>query len=296
MTAYSQILSLYDAYVDRYREPDGSLPEMMQLKRIHTAFVVRNAEAIAEGESFDGLTREVARIAALLHDTGRYEQLRRYNTFKDSESVDHAVFSHDIVTERGWLDRIEAIGEGEGWKDAVLKAVLYHNRRDLPEEIRDPNFAFAARLNCAPLLRLTSLAAHTVRDADKIDIFRVLEERLSDPEWRKDTRAFWNLTIEAAPNPDVVRAIEALRPVDYNAIRSLADFVLIQVGWMISGLFFATSRRLCRERGHLAFRRSFLHQLTDDPAIDRICDLAETKLASTGPRDSCPVGNEGDHR
>ena len=146
MTAYSQILSLYDAYVDTYREPDGSLPEMMQLKRIHTAFVVRNAEAIAEGESFDGLTREVARIAALLHDTGRYEQLRRYNTFKDSESVDHAVFSHDIVTERGWLDQIEAIGEGEGWKDAVLKAVLYHNRRDLPEDMRDPNFAFAARL------------------------------------------------------------------------------------------------------------------------------------------------------
>ena len=77
MTAYSQILSLYDAYVDTYREPDGSLPEMMQLKRIHTAFVDRNAEAIAEGEPFAGLTREVARSAAHLHDSGRWEQLRR---------------------------------------------------------------------------------------------------------------------------------------------------------------------------------------------------------------------------
>ena len=26
-------------------------------------------------------------------------------------------------------------------------------------------------------------------------------------------------------------------------------------------------------RGHLAFRRDFLHQLTDDPAVDEICSL-----------------------
>ena len=279
MTAYSQLLSLYDAYVDTYRGPDGRLPEMMQLKRAHTAFVVRNAELIAEGESFDADTGAVVRIAALLHDTGRYEQLKRYNTFKDSESVDHAVFSHDIVRDRAWLDRIEVVGEGEeakaigeGWKDAVLKAVLYHNRRDLPEEIRDPHVAIDSRL------RLVSLASHAVRDADELDIFRVLEERLENPAWRNDTRAFWNLAIEAAPNPEAVRAIEERRPVDYNAIHSLADFVLIQVRWMISGLHFSTSRRLCRERGHLAFRRKFLHTLTDDPSVDRICDLADEAL------------------
>ena len=53
------------------------------------------------------------------------------------------------------------------------------------------------------------------------------------------------------------------------------DFVLIQVGWMVSGLHFATTRRLCRERGHLAFRRDFLHQLTDDSSVDRLCDLVQ---------------------
>jgi hypothetical protein len=50
--------------------------------------------------------------------------------------------------------------------------------------------------------------------------------------------------------------------------------VLIQVGWMICGLRYPTSRRLCAERNHLDFRRSFLHELTDDPAVDEICDLA----------------------
>ena len=94
----------YDAYVDTFREPDGRLPTMMQLKRTHTAFVVRNAGDIASGESFSEEEREAALAAALLHDTGRYEQLRRYNTFRDADSLDHAVFSYDIVRDRGWLD------------------------------------------------------------------------------------------------------------------------------------------------------------------------------------------------
>ena len=46
-----KLTRLYDGYVDEYRNPDGSLPSMMRLKRIHTGFVVKNAELIADGES-----------------------------------------------------------------------------------------------------------------------------------------------------------------------------------------------------------------------------------------------------
>ena len=257
-----ELTKLYDAYVDTYREADGQLPVMMRLKRVHTGFVVRNAEAIADGEGFTDEEREVALAAALLHDTGRYEQLKRYNTFKDSDSVDHAVFSHDIVVEKGWLEKVEAGGRGRQWKDAILKAVLYHNRRDLPEDMDS----------------LTEVASHTVRDADKLDIFRVLEDQVEHTDWKGDSRAFWNLAVSAPPNPVVVECIENGQPVDYQNIKSLSDFVLIQVGWMISGLHFATSRRLCRERNHLAYRRKFLHQLTDSPVIDRVCDIAARVL------------------
>ena len=271
-----ELTRLYDAYVDTYREADGKLPVMMQLKRVHTGFVVGNAGLIADGEGFTDEEREVSLAAALLHDTGRYEQLKRYNTFRDSDSVDHAVFSHDIVKEKGWLDAVlgnaKEEGQGEQWKDSILKAVLYHNRRNLPEEIEDPPFV------SNPRLRLTSVASHTVRDADKLDIFRVLEDRVENTDWRNDSRAFWNLSASALPNPVVVECIEKGLPVDYQNIKSLSDFVLIQVGWMISGLHFTTSRRLCRERKHLAYRRNFLHQLTNSPAIDRVCDIAARVL------------------
>ena len=251
------LLRLYDEYVATFRGPDGRLPPMMQLKRAHTGFVVKNAALIADGEGFDPLTRETALSAALLHDTGRYEQLRRYNTFRDADSVDHAVLSHDIVKEKGWLEQT-----GAPRADAVLSAVLLHNRRELPDGL-DP---------------VALAAAQTVRDADKLDIFRVLEDQVAHTDWRADSRAFWNLPVSAPPRPAVVACIEGRRPVDYGEIRSLADFVLIQVGWMVSGLAYATSRRLCAARGHLEYRRGFMRKLTDDPAVDRVCDLAAGAL------------------
>lgn len=250
MDALAGLTARYDAYVDTFRV-DGALSPMMALKRLHTEKVVANARLIAAGEGFDAPTTQVCLAAALLHDTGRYEQLRRYNTFRDSDSVDHAVLSHGIVVEQGWLDDVPLPAR------PILDAVLFHNRRDLPEGLD----------------ALTRAAAQTVRDADKLDIFRVLEDQIATTDWRHDCRAFWNLPTTARPNPAVLAAIRAGRPVDYQNIASLADFVLIQVGWMVSGLAYATTRRLCTARGHLAFRRDFLHQLTDDPAVDEICSL-----------------------
>ena len=234
-----KLRQLYFDYVDTFKV-DGKLPPMMELKRIHTALVVDNAKKIAAAEKFDAHTAEICTLAALLHDTGRYEQLKRYNTFKDSDSVDHAVFSHDIVKAKGWLDGLEAAD-----REAVLKAVLYHNRRDLPEGM-------------PPLM---DTAAKCVRDADKLDIFRVLENQIATTDWRTDSTAFWNLRYDLPPNPAVIAAIKEGRPVDYQNIRSLADFVLIQVGWMRNGLYFAASRRFARERGHYDYRRKFLLDL-----------------------------------
>ncbi len=259
---FEEIEARYSAYVDTFRV-GGELPDLMRLKRIHTDHVVSNARAIAAGEGFDARTASVCAVAALLHDTGRYEQLKRYNTFRDADSVDHAVFSHDIVRDLGWL-----VACPEEERRAILDAVLFHNRRDLPEGLD----------------ALTRAAAETVRDADKLDIFRVLEERVATTDWRNDCAAFWDLPVHAAPNPAVLAAIRASRPVDYQNIKTLADFVLIQVGWMISGLAYATTRRLAATRNHLEFRRRFLHELTDDPAIDELCDLARRvgeKVGST---------------
>lgn len=231
----------YNRYVDTFREADGRLPPMMELKRVHTGFVVENAKLVADGEAFGPDERYVALAAAQLHDAGRYEQLRRYDTFRDSESVDHAEFSCEIVEKNGWLDCRER---------EILDAIRFHNKRCLPDGL-DP---------------LTFTAANAVRDADKLDIFRVLEDQIKNCDWRGDPRVFWNLPVDVPPSADVLKHVRDGKPVDYQNIRSLADFVLIQIGWIKSGLYFAVSRRLAAERRHLEFRLRFLREIGAETA------------------------------
>lgn len=215
--------------------------DMLELKREHTRRVVENARAIMAGEGFAERERFLGEAAALLHDTGRYEQITRYGTFNDLESEDHARLSRRIVEGQGWLD---------GWaaadRAAVLAAVEVHNRREIPAEMAGTE------------LRVARL----VRDADKLDIFRVLEERFTGRDWEAHPEYFWNLEVRRAPSPAVAEAILAGRAVSYGAQGSLADFVLLQAGWMLNGLEFATTRRLTRERGHLEFREGVVAELS----------------------------------
>lgn len=261
-SGFAALTARYREYVDGYRDRGGELPPMMALKLAHTMHVVAAAREIAAGENFSPAERRAAEAAALLHDTGRYEQLRRYDTFRDSDSVDHAVFSHDIVRDLGWLD-------GRPDREAILFAVLVHNRRELP----------AADASGAPVAPLALTAAKAVRDADKLDIFRVLEHQVSATDWRRDAKAFWNLPTTEPPSAAVLAAVREGRPVDYSQIATLADFVLVQIGWMISGLEYATSRRLCAERGHLEFRRRFLAELGAGSEAGGLCDLAASRCA-----------------
>ena len=269
MTDCEKLSALYNAYVDGYRGPDGALPEMMELKLRHTERVVANANAIAAAEKFSPLEKTAAESAALLHDTGRYEQLRLYGTFRDSESIDHAEFSYETVVEKGWLG-----GWDEKLRDTVLAAVRYHNKRDLPPGL-DP---------------FTEKISHVVRDADKLDIFNVLEERVNSCGGNLESSAFWGLRPAERPSAEVVEAILAGRPVDYNLIRSLADFTLVQVGWMVSGLHFAESRRLCAARGHLDFREKFLLGITGPSGRD---DIAATCSAARSALAAAVSGNQG---
>jgi hypothetical protein len=75
-------------------------------------------------------------------------------------------------------------------------------------------------------------------------------------------------------DPAAVTVTRDGRPVDYQNIKSLADFVLIQIGWLRGELHFGTSRALAAGRGHLDFRRRFLAELTGgDPEVDALCRL-----------------------
>ena len=86
------------------------------------------------------------------HDIGRFEQLRRYDTFLDHLSVDHAQLGCEVLRSGGFLD-----GLPEKDRQMVLKAIANHNRLTVEGGLDEE----------------TLLLCRMLRDADKCDIFRV---------------------------------------------------------------------------------------------------------------------------
>ena len=130
-----KIIEAFRDYVSAYNAEDPKI----KLKIDHTYRVASLCERIAAGEGADV---ELSWLCGMLHDIGRFEQVRRYGTFNDALSVNHAEFADGLSEEE--LGIIET-------------AIRYHSVYRLPEGIPE------SRLSYCKLLR----------DADKIDILYV---------------------------------------------------------------------------------------------------------------------------
>ena len=98
---------------------------------------------------------EILITACLLHDIGRFEQLRRFHTFVDSQSIDHAHFGVELLFQDGLLARfVDNSGENE---ELIKKAIYWHSAFRIDPQLNDREMLFAK----------------VIRDADKIDILKV---------------------------------------------------------------------------------------------------------------------------
>ena len=109
-------------------------------------------ERLSEALGLDGRMCGLAHLCAVYHDIGRFEQLRRYDTFLDHLSVDHAQLGCEVLRSGGFLD-----GLPEKDRQMVLKAIANHNRLTVEGGLDEE----------------TLLLCRMLRDADKCDIFRV---------------------------------------------------------------------------------------------------------------------------
>ncbi|MBW1803041.1 MAG: HD domain-containing protein, partial [Deltaproteobacteria bacterium] len=145
----------FEDYIRRFSSDDPIIQENMDLKAEHTR---RVCEAIMDiGGSLD-LSREdlcVAETSGWLHDVGRFEQFRRYRTFIDDKSEDHALLGVKVIQANRVLDGLDP-----ATADIIHRVVRYHNRAALPPGEKD---------RCLFFLKL-------LRDADKVDIWRVVTE------------------------------------------------------------------------------------------------------------------------
>ena len=104
-----RVKNTFAEYTSGYNATDPKI----KLKIDHTYRVAELCELIARDLKLDEYETDVAWLTGMLHDVGRFEQIRRYNTFNDAQSVDHANFGANLLFKEGLIDTyVDGFHEG----------------------------------------------------------------------------------------------------------------------------------------------------------------------------------------
>ena len=146
----------FEKYLDEYDRTDDKI----HLKIVHTYCVVECAEEIATRMHLGQEDIQLAKIIGLLHDIGRFEQIRRFHSFEPG-TMDHAVYGAELLF--GKEQMIRRFVKEDSFDRLIETAIAKHSDFRL-EGITDERTLLHARL---------------IRDADKLDNCRVkLEESM----------------------------------------------------------------------------------------------------------------------
>lgn len=247
MFSTEKIKDWFEIYTEGFKV-SGVLPRMLEMKKEHSVRVCEHCLMLADSMEWDD-AKELwtAYAIGLLHDIGRFPQYAEYGTFLDSQSIDHGDLAEDILKKR--LPR----GEIPEWEmRCLLAAVKYHNKKDLPTNIPLGIYRWCA----------------LVRDADKIDIFHMVQQRI-------DNGTIFDMLPRHRPakeiSPALVEEISQTGKGSYSNARSLQDYRLIQLTWGCD-LNFPASAEILREEGIFDRIAADLRPYGIDWLVDELLD------------------------
>ena len=211
------------------------------LKEEHTHRVCDNMNILTESLGLPENDRLLAAAVALFHDVGRFEQYQKYRTFKDSASENHAALGARILAGD---DVLRELPSEE--RNTVIRAVTLHNVYHVPDGLSERDLFF---------LRL-------IRDADKLDIWRVFIEYYALPPEERASAVGLGFADIPECSPALVEALARREMVNLSLVQTLNDFKLLQLSWVYD-LNFPVSLRQFRERGYLESMEALLPQAPD---------------------------------
>jgi hypothetical protein len=200
------------------------------IKREHTHQVCLNAIRIAAELSLDEQETRLSEAIALFHDVGRFSQYQQYKTFDDTISLNHAVLGTKVLLEYNVLG-----GLPKQEQDIIVRSVTLHNVFTLPEGLDEKSLLFA----------------RLIRDADKLDILRVVIEYFEqDAGSRADAVALGLPDVPGAYSTEVLACLVRGEMARKDALTTLNDFKLLQLAWLYD-LNFTCSLRMVVERDYI---------------------------------------------
>ena len=135
-------------FINQYDEQPG-----FNLKVVHTYHVSNNAKELATNLNLSQEDIDLAELIGLLHDIGRFEELKVMNGF-DSVKFDHAQYGVKMLFEDNLIRKFI---DDSSYDEIIKNAIGNHSRLKIDETLDERSM----------------LHSKIIRDADKLDNYRV---------------------------------------------------------------------------------------------------------------------------
>lgn len=148
-----EIIEKFETYVHEFDLTNFDL----ERKYRHSYRVMKLIEQLARSLKLSEEDVTLACIIGILHDIGRFEQLKETDSYDDSK-FEHADFGVHYLKKSHFLEQCHV---PDAWHSIIFTAIQLHNKYQIPEHLDEKTLLF------------TKL----IRDADKIDILRLALEK-----------------------------------------------------------------------------------------------------------------------
>ncbi len=215
-------------YMKSFYSDDAEVQQGILIKEKHTGYVTANCVELAKFLKLSAHDVQLAEIIGLFHDVGRFRQYSLYKTFNDADSEDHADLALKVI------DELEFFNELSADDFALVKFAIQNHNKKTVALTDDARKIFFAKI---------------IRDADKLDIYRVLEPFLAQANADKMPKFIKG---KARPDisPDFVENFVTGEQADYRKIRTNGDRKIVRLMWIYDINFSWTMQKIV-ERGYI---------------------------------------------
>ena len=242
------VINAFAEYVRNYDPSD----EKIKLKIDHTYRVAGLCQRIAESLGLSEPDVDIAWLLGMLHDIGRFEQIRRFGTFNDVQSVDHAEFGADLLFKEGlirkfaegYYEECELARSGNEEAEQIIKNNEHHNKDTglLEMAIRQHN-KYRVKEDLTERQRMF---CDILRDADKVDIFKVNADIPMEIIYDVTTEELKNGII----TKEVLESFYKKKTVLKSVRKSAVDHIVGHISLLFE-LVYKESYRQAKEQGYV---------------------------------------------
>lgn len=191
-------------YTSNYDSSNGSIARKIG----HSIRVMEISEQIAKDLELNDKQVELAKMIGLLHDIARFEQMKRFGTYKDKTSIDHGDFAIEILEKDDFIRRFI---ETNKYDNIIKIAIKNHNKYKI--EALDGEELLQSKI---------------IKDADKLDIFFQIANQFS-----KDISLVENSEI----SEDYIKQIREEKCIYRNVEETPLDEVVLAISFIYDTYF-----------------------------------------------------------